>query len=51
LWTATSSAWLATAGHAGGDDRGATGLVRKATAEFRDPAAAVAAGFGQAWKS
>src|SRR5436190_2000606 len=45
------SALIATAVHAAADDRGersATGLVRavlEATADFRDPAAAVAAGY------
>jgi cellobiose-specific phosphotransferase system component IIB len=43
-----SSALIATAVHAAADDRGATGLVREvreATADFRDPAAAFAAGY------
>ena len=42
------SALIATAVHAAPDERGATGLVREvreATADFRDPAAAVAAGY------
>jgi len=46
--TGISSALIATAVHAASDDRGATGLVREvreATADFRDPAAAVAAGY------
>ena len=51
LWAGMSSALIATAVHAAADDRserGATGLVREvreATADFRDPAAAVAAGY------
>jgi hypothetical protein len=48
LLAGMSSALIATAVHAAADEHGATGLVRevrKATADFRDPAAAVAAGY------